>query len=76
MIWRPSNILNTTIDAKLDEEFRLMAAKRYGNKKGTLRMAIEAAMAYWIWALEEEDEEMIKMIDDIYKERIGEEATR
>jgi hypothetical protein len=37
-----------TIDDKLDQQFRDMIYKKYGMKKGNLRIALEEAIRLWI----------------------------
>jgi hypothetical protein len=40
--------LNIIIDEKLEDEFRKIAVKKFGAKKGFLKKAVEEAFLEWI----------------------------
>ncbi len=40
--------INITVNDKLEQEFRLEAAKKFGFKKGSLNQAMEEALKLWI----------------------------
>ena len=44
---KPSR-LDLTIDSELDRQFRDMVYKKFGMKKGNLRIALEEAIRLWL----------------------------
>jgi len=49
---KPSR-LDLTIDPELDKQFRDMVYRRFGMKKGNLRIALEEAIRLWLKNMKE-----------------------
>jgi len=41
-------VLNVRIDDDLDKEFRLEVVRRFGGRKGAIRMGVEEAIKQWL----------------------------